>query len=822
MEESERDEILRRLNVAESRLAATEARLAAVEQAQAVRPPVGVGHNQPPVPPPIARPVTYAARVDPAVPKTPFLPPNAPQGGPQVAQGASAPPDAEYQIGAQILPKVGAVVVIIALAYLVSLAVGRGLLTPAMLWWGVNMLALVFIGVGQWKRNEAEEFGAILTAIGSCGLYLNFAAGHVFQHLYAGESLVAQFVGLSAVNLIYAYWRSSKVFLGLGLVGGLLAALMPLDKGAVQLNVALTFLILVPSVVIAAKRRWFIISATIWAVGTSALIPIAIDYHTPNTLRVAAILGVGILTITGYARALGDEVAQEHQFALAACLTLNGLMAFLCLRNPVGSIWMVGYAVAILASIAIVTKNTTVRRCTAIAAVLVAGSIAPFGFWLWPQLMHVGATIWLLMAVSLAFAFVSRRYRPEAFAGFGVLHAALALLIYLMLVQNRMPLGSESVLLLSLIAVLSINAWAVVRARGSVETFTVGGAVLVAPILARLIQVNVVGPTLGASLWQGIAVGATVAAALAIVLSAATRWKLAAGLAITAIAVSFAAYGITLLDAPFTTLPDAVFTLTYGAMVCGAALAFGREDWADIKTVRFVATMMGGLLLSRFGYLILTTHSLGWQAHPAAVLALAIVALIGAVVSWRLRLNDVALVSALFACAAASGYGIALDNEPIAWAANLVCCVVLMCVVLFVAVSVRRSYGDEPIWLLCCAAVLWALTSQLSYVLLSISPIHMKYNASLSAAWIFFAVALLIVGFSSRVRELRLMAFFVLFATVVKVFLADLSALDPAIRVAVLLLLGIVMIGGGYWYIRTQPAGGAKPADAKPADAESG
>ncbi len=60
---------------------------------------------------------------------------------------------------------------------------------------------------------------------------MNFAAGHVYQRLYGGETLVALFVAYSLVNLSYSFFRSSQPFLGLGLTGGLIAAMMPLDKG---------------------------------------------------------------------------------------------------------------------------------------------------------------------------------------------------------------------------------------------------------------------------------------------------------------------------------------------------------------------------------------------------------------------------------------------------------------------------------------------------------------------------------------------------------------------------------------------------------------
>ncbi|HSI71636.1 MAG TPA: DUF2339 domain-containing protein, partial [Fimbriimonas sp.] len=160
MDESVLEEILRRVSRIESRLADHEERLRAFERERGLE---AVKAYQAPAPPPVQEPVLPPVYTAPPPPRTAVF-----QAPPVRAKTI----DAEYQIGAKVLPYTGGAVVIIGLAYLVSLAVGRGLITPAMLWWGVNLLSLLFIGVGQWKREEKEQFGQILTAVGSCGLYL--------------------------------------------------------------------------------------------------------------------------------------------------------------------------------------------------------------------------------------------------------------------------------------------------------------------------------------------------------------------------------------------------------------------------------------------------------------------------------------------------------------------------------------------------------------------------------------------------------------------------------------------------------------------------
>ena len=79
--------------------------------------------------------------------------------------------------------------------------------------------------------------------------------------------------------------------------------------------------------------------------------------------------------------------------------------------------------------------------------------------------------------------------------------------------------------------------------------------------------------------------------------------------------------------------------------------------------------------------------------------------------------------------------------------------------------------------------------------------IGMNNVAAYTVSWVIFAVFLITVGFKLDRRYLRYWAIAVFAVTVGKVFLVDLSALDSVIRVAMLTLLGLGMMGAGYWYI---------------------
>jgi uncharacterized membrane protein len=88
--------------------------------------------------------------------------------------------------------------------------------------------------------------------------------------------------------------------------------------------------------------------------------------------------------------------------------------------------------------------------------------------------------------------------------------------------------------------------------------------------------------------------------------------------------------------------------------------------------------------------------------------------------------------------------------------------------------------------------------------LLSSRVIGLKTAPALTLAWIVFAIALIALGFIYKARYLRFWSFGVFASALVKIFLYDLADLDPGVRVILLMVLGMGMVGAGYWYIRTQ------------------
>jgi len=154
--------------------------------------------------------------------------------------------DLEYKLGLTGLLRGGAVVTIVGLIYLVALAASRHQVSPAMQFAGEIVLCLAFMAVGFIKRNEKEEFGQLMVGIGSCGMFLSFAGGHLYKHLFSGETLVGLFLCLSFANLAFGQWRASRSFVAIGMIGGFIAAMMPMHRFNPSLDATLQFLVLVP------------------------------------------------------------------------------------------------------------------------------------------------------------------------------------------------------------------------------------------------------------------------------------------------------------------------------------------------------------------------------------------------------------------------------------------------------------------------------------------------------------------------------------------------------------------------------------------------
>lgn len=219
-------------------------------------------------------------------------------------------------------PKIGATLMVLGISYLIKLAVQHGWITPIMLFCGAIALCLGLIGFGQWKQSEQEEFGQIVTGIGTCGMFITFAGGHIYQNLYSGETLVGLFLGWSLVNLTYAWWRGSRSFLGIGLFGGLIACWMPVQKDAFNLSLAFHALMALSTLAIVVRHRWPLMACITWLSVLVSALPICMLASNEWLVRVIFVEGLGILATLAFIFASDAEEGKEK---IAAILTMIGL-----------------------------------------------------------------------------------------------------------------------------------------------------------------------------------------------------------------------------------------------------------------------------------------------------------------------------------------------------------------------------------------------------------------------------------------------------------------------------------------------------------------
>lgn len=135
------------------------------------------------------------------------------------------------------------------------------------------------------------------------------------------------------------------------------------------------------------------------------------------------------------------------------------------------------------------------------------------------------------------------------------------------------------------------------------------------------------------------------------------------------------------------------------------------------------------------------------------------------------------------------------DPVLVHWGAMLVSLVVVTSILFDEA----RKF---PIALVAISGLGWWMFAQ--GFLLAVQPLDLKHYAAQTIAWTLTGAILLAIGFGVRERVLRYCGFGVFALTIVKTLTVDLSELEPVQRVAATLVLGLIMLGGGYFYVRSR------------------
>lgn len=130
----------------------------------------------------------------------------------------------------------------------------------------------------------------------------------------------------------------------------------------------------------------------------------------------------------------------------------------------------------------------------------------------------------------------------------------------------------------------------------------------------------------------------------------------------------------------------------------------------------------------------------------------------------------------------------------------------LLAASLLVARAILASSKDQTSVLVAFCGLNWALFSGFLMILAQQPPLSMKFDFSMSAAWVIYGVILLVIGFVKDQAVYRISGLVVFSATLCKVFLYDLSYLETIIKVILFISFGVVMLAISYaysWFSKT-------------------
>ena len=168
----------------------------------------------------------------------------------------------EFAVATRWLVRVGALLLVGAMAYFLMLAINRGWIGPTQ-----RVLGMMFWGVvgavgGTWVKLRREKYailGEVFAALGLVALYLSFGLGHRYFNPPVIASTAVAFGGLvvaTAAAGVLSVRLKSLMIAGLALVGGFLVpTIARFGQAPVSLASYLVLLTLGASV-IAYLRRW--------------------------------------------------------------------------------------------------------------------------------------------------------------------------------------------------------------------------------------------------------------------------------------------------------------------------------------------------------------------------------------------------------------------------------------------------------------------------------------------------------------------------------------------------------------------------------------
>ncbi len=899
-------EILQRIYALEGRVAVLEGRPQPIKQPAYIPPPMAFPKEEIAAPPVQAKALWDIQAGQP--PAMPSQPAPAQSTVPSTVHKATAE-ETEQALGGKILPWTGAGLVLLGITYLTALAIQRHLITPGMQFGGAVLLCLAFLAVGIWKDRQNESIGQLLIGLGSAGLYLTFAGGNLTFDLYSGTTMVGLFVLHSAANLAFGSHRGSKPFVVLGMLGGLMASVMPLMNSGPrthenwQLSLVLHACVTAATMGICIKKQWDDVLARYLLLAFFLLFPIAMKLPGAESVRGFVFLAYGVAAAAAGVYQLSKSVATVGFLMLAVATALSSNF-----YEHVQETFATGIFLHVTATAAVVyacVKREWEDVLGGIGCVLLMTLLPLVGN------LHVepivGALTVMGYGIALgAYGFMSER-KLFTVTGLSLMTLSCALYVgrteleQLSLFAEKHFLPSLAIHAVTTVAVI----WTCVKRDWREVMVTLGG--VLGLILLAIVWNSRVDPLTGCLVLTGYGIALT-----ALGLYEDDKLITVAGLTVFSVS-SVVHYTY---DQPLPHEWKLILLFNAVSMLLSTSIA-GWKKWTDVTAVfGFVLTVglmpiisesdiLPGLkavvLYSYSLWLSLTT--MARYARPIddglsmlSTLAALGLALLGFAVSVRTWTHTVILGEAA-TLQPAAGYGLwafvavliagtaflvpkgcraalyavaaflGLAVAPLAWANTHVLAIYTglgfaMCAVALITrskvfagiawgqygialsayVVIRLRMIDEPgfiaplsfieTWhlasliLLTMAAgltaslldkklpdgslnrtnsdvlaigascIAWFLAGNFSLLALKSLP----ENARLTVAWATVGLALLPIGFFSSRRSVRFASFSLLGMTLGKIVLIDLSQVDLPIRIAVLISLGVAILGLSYWF----------------------
>ncbi len=168
----------------------------------------------------------------------------------------------EFAIATRWLTRVGAVLLVGAIAYFLVLAIDKGWIGPVQRVYGMMAWGVIGTAFGTWLKLKSERYailGEVCAAVGLVAMYLSFGLGHRYFKPPVIASGYVAFAGLFAATIVagsLSVRLRSLMIAGLALVGGFLVpAICSFTDHDVQLHVYL-LLLSVGACVVACLRGW--------------------------------------------------------------------------------------------------------------------------------------------------------------------------------------------------------------------------------------------------------------------------------------------------------------------------------------------------------------------------------------------------------------------------------------------------------------------------------------------------------------------------------------------------------------------------------------